>query len=246
MSTPTLDRALHYGDGVFETLRAVDGRAPLFDLHFERLCRGADYLGLKKPAASAMRQRIARTHGEVIVKLIYSAGSGERGYARGTAAPIWRRFVSPYQAGVERLRVKTCVLKLAWQPRLAGIKHLNRLEQVLARAELESGWDEGLMFNERGDVQCGISSNVLLHLDGRWVTPEIVGAGVAGVARRWLIESGAVTERRVGRQDLVRCVALGMCNALHGPRALVVLDDRAIPEHADIVRWRQQWTALFA
>ncbi len=240
------DRALHYGDGLFETLRTVRGRAPLFDFHYERLCLGADRLGLPKPGAVALRRRIARAHGEAIVKLIYSAGESPRGYARGAAEPVWHRFVGPYVPGPLQLRAKRCVVQLAWQPRLAGIKHLNRLEQVLARVEVGSEWDEGLMFNERGLPQCGISNNVLLHVDGQWVTPRVAGAGVAGVARRWLMERYAVIERDVDADELARCAGIAMCNALHGPRAVISLDERSLPEHPDIAMWRQYWTALFA
>ena len=187
------DRGLLYGDGLFETIRFVHGRAPLWERHIARLAEGCDRLGLVCPnellllrdCAAAMEQQA-----QAVVRITITRGSGARGYALPDNA-VERRIVAGfpapeiptdwYDAGI---RVRFCVVRLAMQPQLAGIKHLNRLEQVLARAE----WDdpaiaEGLMFDSADHAVCATAANLFIVLDGALITPSLDQCGVAGVAR---------------------------------------------------------------
>lgn len=189
---PVSDRGLHYGDGLFETIAAAGGRLRFEALHWERLGRGCDRLGLAAPDWSALRVEARRAaEGErALVKVIVTRGSGGRGYAPGrTAAP--RRIVLRYRWPEEREDVAGRGARLDWsevalaaQPLLAGLKHLNRLEQVLARARvLANGADEALMCTEDGQVICGTMSNVFIVRRQSLLTPCVDRAGVAGVVR---------------------------------------------------------------
>lgn len=197
-SLPLDDRGLHYGDGLFETLALRDGRPCLWELHLARLQRGCRRLGLVPPWPAQLLEdvtRLAARHGDGVVKLMLTRGSGRRGYqvepgAAGRRLAIW----SPAPAWPEThfregVRLRICRTRLSCNPELAGIKHLNRLENVLARRE----WDdariaEGLMLDEAGRVVEGVMSNVFLVRGGELVTPELSRCGVAGVMRAHILE----------------------------------------------------------
>src|SRR5690606_2725116 len=138
------DRGFRYGEGVFETMRAHRGAVPWWPAHWQRLARGAARLGLPlPPPGMALAEASALlAGGNAVLRLQLTRGGGGRGYASpGTAEPTWvlsLHSLPPVPAG-EGLRLRWCGLRLAAQPALAGIKHCNRLEQVLARAELDTG-----------------------------------------------------------------------------------------------------------
>ncbi len=195
------DRAFQYGDGLFETVAVRDGAPRLWDYHVERLQTGAARLGLPSPDESSLRTELqaalARAQADssrCVAKLLLSAGEGPRGYRRAGGAPASlvtgiadakRLPDSWYRDGVA---LRLCNTRLAAQPQLAGIKTLNRLEQVLARNE----WDdesvfEGLTLDTDGRVICGTMSNVFLISGQALVTPAITRCGVSGVMRRHVL-----------------------------------------------------------
>lgn len=192
-SLPADDRGLQYGDGLFETMAVIDGVVRHEDLHLARLATGCRRLGI--PAAvlaplPAELARLARGQAQAVLKLIVTRGSGPRGYAP-PAAPQPRRLLvrSPWPAwptshARRGVAVRVCRTRLASQPALAGLKHLNRLEQVLARAEWSGRrWQEGLMLDEAHRVVCGTMSNLFAVQAGRLSTPRVDRCGVAGVMR---------------------------------------------------------------
>lgn len=246
------DRGLHYGDGLFETIRFRRGRAPLWELHLERLLGGCRRLALPAPDADALARRTRRragVHAHSVVKLIYSAGSGPRGYAR-PQAPVPRLLVlvSAWQPPAARaLRVRWCQTRLALQPALAGIKHLNRLEQVLARAEWrEPTIDEGLMLDTEGHVIAATAANLFVRQDGRWLTPPVDRCGVAGVARRWMIDQVAARECQLTRAAVEAAELCVLTNALHGPRQIGALAGQRWPADGELRALRRAWNAVFA
>lgn len=195
---PVSDRGLAYGDGLFETLRITSRGPLLLDYHLDRLEQGLLRLKIGLP-----RQQVAdwlsawpglNTPG--VAKLIVTAGSGGRGYSRvGATAPlcIFSHHPEPaypaafYEQGI---RVFPCATRLGHNPQLAGIKHLNRLEQVLARNEWEGlgEYQEGLVCDQAGRPVEGTMSNLFVVESGQVVTPRLDQCGVAGVMRRWLLE----------------------------------------------------------
>ncbi len=198
---PFDDRAWQYGDGLFETIAIRDGQPRLLDWHLERLAVGCARLGIELPATTSLETdittalRAADNDGKyALAKLVVTAGQGPRGYARSAARSTYylavfdSRPLEPrhYHDGVA---VRMCNTRLAHQPQLAGIKSLNRLEQVLARNE----WDdasifEGLTCDTAGNLICGTMSNVFIVADNEIVTPDLSGAGVAGIMRRKVLE----------------------------------------------------------
>lgn len=188
-----LDRGLSYGDGLFETLRVLDGAAPLWARHMRRLAEGCTRLRLPLPDAEMLWRETAAVSAampDAVVRITLTRGVGHRGYAPpAVAAPS--RVVAAFAAPVpdrltyrDGIRVRMCDLRLADQPLLAGIKHLNRLEQVLARAE----WDdpaiaEGLLRDTRGDVISATAANVFAVVAGVLRTSAVDRCGVAGVGR---------------------------------------------------------------
>jgi 4-amino-4-deoxychorismate lyase len=187
------DRGLSYGDGLFETIRLVQGAAPLWLRYMERLGDGCRRLRLPPPDVATLLSEagiVAKGMDQAVVRITITRGMGERGYAP-PSSPVATRIVAGFEApGMSGdvytfgLRTRWCETRLAPQPLLAGLKHLNRLEQVLARAEWsDPSVGEGLVCDIDGHVISGTMTNLFAVLDDRLVTPALDRCGVAGVAR---------------------------------------------------------------
>ena len=234
------DRGLAYGDGLFETIRVVNGRATLLERHLSRLGRGMSVLRLELslPLLRSELEAAAVELGEGLLKLMVTRGEAGRGYAMPASAEptrILQLLPPPEYPAAHRLkgvRLFPCATRLAHQPLLAGLKHLNRLEQVLARSEWQDGSHaEGLMCDMAGHPVEGTMSNLLLRLDGRWVTPDLRHCGVRGVMRDYLMDQLAaegepVLERSVTLDELLACDELVCCNSVFGVWPVVGLGDR--------------------
>lgn len=245
------DRALHYGDGLFETIRFSGARAPLWDWHMQRLQVGCQRLALPHPDIAALARRarrVAGRHAQSVVKLILSAGSGPRGYARPQPLrPHVLVFAAPLPDSAQRpLHLRWCSTRLALQPALAGIKHLNRLEQVLARTEwTDTTIDEGLMLDTQGHVVAATAANLFVRRDGHWLTPPVDDCGIAGVARRWLIDAIDVREERLSVAAVESAQVCVVTNALHGPRQVGQLAQRRWDIDGQVLDLQSRWRALF-
>ena len=244
------DRGLHYGDGVFETIRFVGSRSPLWDWHMQRLLLGCDRLGLPKPNVSHLSKRAqsaAAAYAQSIVKLIWTAGSGPRGYARqSTLRGRALLYATPFTpVARDGLRVRWCTTRLGTQPALAGIKHLNRLEQVLARAEWGTEFDEGLMLNMQGQAIAATAANLFARIDGSWFTAPVVECGIAGVGRRWLMSQVEVTESALTPDALLNAQACLLTNAVRGPRYIAKLDAVEWSVDQEVQKLMDGWSALF-
>jgi len=189
---PVSDRGLHYGDGLFETLAIDAGRPLLWEAHMQRLRAGCERLRIAAPDAAVLADEAAQLcvgQTRAVLKIIVTRGPAARGYAPprpATATRILSRTPWPdYPAAFARqgVTVDWCGALLARNPRLAGIKHLNRLEQVLARAECPDALAECLMCDTEGYAIEGTMSNVFLVRGGTLITPDLSQSGVAGVLR---------------------------------------------------------------
>jgi 4-amino-4-deoxychorismate lyase len=237
-----LDRGLLYGDGLFETLAIVAGRPRFLEWHFERLVGGTRALGFPVPDLDAMRADIAQvaTEPRCVVKIVLTRGLGERGY-RPPSHPRPTRIVvasdwpaGPPHAATAGIRLGWSRMRLARNGVLAGVKHLNRLEQVLARAEWDDGvMDEALMQDDRGRVIAATQANLFACIDGAWVTPCLDECGVAGVMRRafraWGEDQGTpVVERALEVADVTAATSLVLTSALIGAWPVATLDGRVL------------------
>ncbi len=193
-----LDRGLHYGDGLFETIAVKSGQAELLTEHINRLKESCDKLKFINVDFSNITQEIiseAKKIDKGIIKLIVTRGCGGRGYSipdNMKATYIILQYPWPdysktnWKNGVF---VKKCDLILAQQPRLAGMKHLNRLENIIAKMELtNSEFIEGILCDSDGNVIEATSSNIFIVKDKQVFTPSLESCGVSGIMRGQVIK----------------------------------------------------------
>lgn len=234
-NVPVDDRALQYGDGVFETIAVRDASPRFWSLHIARLALACGKVGLTMPAPNILRRdldnALARTTvntGYCTAKLIISCGGDERGYRRPQDAPCNSRigiFADTPLGGEtywEGVQVRLCDTIIACQPQLAGIKSLNRLEQVLARNE----WSDprifdGLMCDDDGNLVCGTRTNLFVVRENHIETPKLDRCGVAGVMRQRIMDLLGkndihVAEMVIGSEELASFDELFLSNSQIG------------------------------
>jgi 4-amino-4-deoxychorismate lyase len=225
------DRGLLYGDGVFETLAVINGCIPLWPHHLQRLITGCRRLKIPEPDAAILHAeatQLMRGLSRAILKIIITRGTGVRGYAlpepsnptRILQLSAWpTESIALWRSGV---RVRHCQTQLAHQSHLAGIKHLNRLEQVLARAEwTDPAITEGILCDHAGNVIEAVAHNLFLVKAGTLYTAELNLCGVAGVMRKIVLELAA----SLGINAVITNISLAMLhqaeevflsNSIHG------------------------------
>ncbi|MEP1471727.1 MAG: aminodeoxychorismate lyase [Halieaceae bacterium] len=235
-SLPLPDRGLDYGDGLFETLLAVNGRIPLRDLHFDRLRSGLAALHfppLNDTVARHLDAALATldAKGNYSIRVTVTRGSAPRGYAP-PADPEARIVLSAQPMAYDPMTMqrpaRVGVSKVSWgkQPALAGVKHLNRLEQVLAARERDvADWDEALMLDQAGALISVTAGNLFLLSGATLLTPVLEDCGIAGTRRRFLIERAAdlglnVRETSLSLDDLKAADEAFYCNSLIGLRSI--------------------------
>lgn len=207
------DRGLMYGDGVFRTIHVRNGRPLWWAAHLAKLAHDAKRLGIPPPPPELWEQEATRllafSADDCVLKLVLTRGPAMRGYKpSGQAKPTRLLIASAWPAHVETVAARgahlhLCRLRLSEQPLLAGIKHLNRLENVLAAREWsDPAIDEGLLLDAAGRVICAVSSNVFIYRDGALFTPRLDRCGVAGVARERLMALAAHLKLNVYETDI--------------------------------------------
>ncbi len=217
------DRGLAYGDGVFETLLVHAGEHVWWHEHLQRLLLGARVLGIPVPDEKIVLEsckKLLAGESRCVLKIILTRGVGGRGYSP-PENPDPRIILSIHPAPEiirDHVSLRWCETRLAHQPLLAGIKHLNRLEQVLARNEWRDPTIfEGLMCDQDDNVVCATSANVFVKIDGRWQTPTLDRSGIAGIARAWVLKQWPhVREARLSRTQVEQAEAVFICNAVRG------------------------------
>ena len=239
-SLPIENRGLAYGDGLFETMRAVGGRIPLLDAHMCRLSQGAAVLDLcieldiaKQQIDQALSSLSDKGWPQAVIKLILIRDGNSQGYGYArTAGSCYliraSELVLPEQADI--LHTRVCKHQLSEQSVLAGVKHLNRLDQVMASRELENE-QEGVLLDAEGFVQEGISSNILLVKNDSISTPALLKTGVKGVMRKFLksqinqLPELEWIERAIHYSELAEADEIIFTNAVRGVRNAVSVRD---------------------
>jgi 4-amino-4-deoxychorismate lyase len=234
-----LDRGLAYGDGIFRTLRTQAGQPLWWRDHYAKLAADCAVLMIDCPDEAGLHAEVCRAAeaGESVVKILVTRGVGARGYALPQTQMATRMVLSMplpayAQAAAPRdINARWCALRLARQPRLAGVKHLNRLENVLARAE----WNdpdiaEGVLCDDSGAVISGVMSNLFWARGGELFTPDLSECGVAGVARVRLLRAAARLgiHAHIGRQlpdAILAADEVMICNSVIGVRRIARLDN---------------------
>jgi 4-amino-4-deoxychorismate lyase len=251
-----LDRGFQYGDGLFETLHVVAGKPRRWQRHMARLAEGCRRLHIDMPdTALLLDEAESLCHGraDAVLKIIVTRGSGERGYAPPAQAKVTRvvsvsdRAAFPASYYSDGVAVRVCATRLASNPALAGIKHLNRLEQVLARSEWDSAHSgietdqqiaEGLMLDNKNNVIEGTMSNLFCVQAGEHgpllKTPLLDQCGVRGIARDCLLEAAAeagmsTQETTLSLDDVHQSQEVFLSNSLIGVWPVRRLENQAFP-----------------
>ncbi len=257
---PLADRGLAYGDGVFETLRLRQGAPVALAAHHARLSAGCAALGLPAPSLAellggfeAWRHRESNPLLDGVLKVIVTAGVGNRGYARPPALTLsqyWQ--VTPPPPPRDGLTVALQAQPVGIAPGLLGralgqgLKHLNRLPQVLSRAQWPEGVDEVLGCDAQGLIHGGTQSNVCWFEGGHWWTPPVAGMAIAGTVRAQLVHRLGVRRAPVSIGRLSLATAMVMTNAVRGVEPVRCLGSRRLdpaPAQALQSAWRASGAA---
>ena len=247
------DRGVLYGDGLFETVLVVDGAAPLWPRHAARLAAGCARLGLPVPDLDVLVHEcrtLCEGLARAAVRITWTRGVGERGYAPPAqpqptlimaAAPAPIVPAKAYEQGVA---VRICATRLAAPSALAGLKHTNRLEQVLARAEWnDPAIAEGLLCDADDRVISATAANLFARIDGMLATPPVERCGVAGVARAEVLARGVATVRDIGLDALVRADEVFLTSSLRGIVPVTAIDGRRLAVGETTRALQAQWRA---
>lgn len=222
-AVPFDDRGFAYGDGLFETVLVRDGKPLLWEKHLARLTLGCERLAIPCPARvtlDALPEQAGK--GLHVLKLVVTRGSGGQGYfppALSEPRLRWRAMPFAPREGRWRdgIRVRLCELQLSSQPRLAGLKHLNRLENVLARQEWRNdAIAEGILCDDNGRLVEATAMNLFWLRDGRLETPRLDRCGVAGTLRAALLEGQPIDEVSRSAEVLDEVQALWLGNSVQG------------------------------
>jgi 4-amino-4-deoxychorismate lyase len=247
-----MDRGLQYGDGLFETMAVRRGCIALFERHLARLARGCERLGIGGVDFGELHgelQRAAQEQDVGVIKLIVTRGPQGRGYRPSPQLEPTRIITTsaapdhPADWAGAGVQVRICTTRLAEQPRLAGLKHLNRLEQVLARQEWSGRVpQEGLVLDMAGRVIGATMCNVFARIAGEWVTPGVERCGVAGVMREAVLalaESRGLhcRQRDFSVSELLQAQEIFLTNALIGIWPVARIEDQSYPVGAASLEW---------
>lgn len=230
-SIPLTDRAIHYGDGLFETIAIKNHTATYMHEHLQRLAEGSAVLkfpmiNIKAIAADVQTFLQQYPQKQAVLKILVTRGSGGRGYAPPKDVNpriIFGLYAWPtkYEEFANSgVKVFLCKTQLAYNNALAGIKHLNRLEQVLAKLEFDAeDYQEGLMFASNGNLIEGTMSNVFIFKGKQLFTPKLDLCGISGIMRNQILSLSAslgfsCVEKTVNKDDLFVADEVFLCNSL--------------------------------
>ncbi len=237
---PAGDRGLNYGDGLFETLAVFFGTAKMLVEHLQRLRCGCEQLKISFNRWNELQNEIeqmatsADTLERAVIKVIITRGNGGRGYqVTKNGEPLRVVMLSSWPERPETAaKIRFCSTPLACHPALAGLKHLNRLEQVLARAEWDDQFDEGLMSNMQGDVIEGTMSNLFIVKNGVLMTPDLSRCGIVGIMRQQVLNLAEsmgmkIKIRSLSKGAILEADELFITNSLMGIRPVAWLESSA-------------------
>lgn len=234
------DRGFSYGDGVFRTLKVVNGIPQHWPQHYQKLVADCAVIGLVCPSAELLLDDIHRLFSpdeSGVAKMTITRGEGERGY-KLPAVTLPTRLVTKsklpeYRAefAVNGVSLYVCKTRLPDQPILAGIKHLNRLENVMARMEWQNeAIFDGLLLNQQGDVVECTMSNVFARFKDTLITPDLTNCGVAGITRQQIMQLAkpldlAIKVEKMALDVLLAADEVIICNSLYTAFQVIAIHD---------------------
>jgi 4-amino-4-deoxychorismate lyase len=236
------DRGLQYGDGLFETVAVQDNNLLCWDEHISRLEQGCHRLNLPIPDQEVLKNEaslLIKSTSRAVIKIIITRGQGGRGYAlpdtlestRILSLYPWPEY--PDENSITGINTKACNYRYAQNPTLAGIKHLNRLEQILARSEwTDPSIAEGIVMDQDDNVIEGTMSNLFYIIDDTLYTPDLSACGVEGIVRKKIIELAPdlnidVHIKKTSFELLSNADEVFICNSIIGVWPVKMIDEKA-------------------
>jgi len=249
------DRALHYGDGVFETIAIQDGKVLCFDEHLNRLEKGCKKIKIPVQDKTIIKNEIlslTENTDRAVVKIIITRGQGGRGYkipdniesTRIISLFPWPDYSS--ELSIFGIKTKLCNYRYSNNPVLAGIKHLNRLEQILARAEWgDKKIIEGIVMNSDNYIIEGTMSNIFCILEKTLYTPDLSLCGIEGIVREKIINLAdklkfKIEIKKITLDFLLNAEEIFMCNSLIGIWPINSIDEKLFLEHKETQKIRNK------
>ena len=221
------NRGLAYGDGLFTTAKIVDGKIQHLSSHVQRLLSGCKKLALFVPNKVELTEQlnlVAKHYKLAVLKVIITASTGGRGYARSVEPKNdIIIMVHDYPVHYDELAIEGITLadskqKMGINPMLSGLKHLNRLEQVLLRQELTNMKEDDLVVtNINDEVIEATSANLFFWLNDTLCTPDVTNSGVNGLIRQTILKHYPDTlVKKVSLAELASAPAMFICNCVMG------------------------------
>ena len=226
-----LDRGFAYGDGVFRTMKIVGGLPLHWPQHYQKLVADCAVIGIVCPSAEMLiddMQHLFTPDEMAVAKITITRGEGERGYAL-PAVTMPTRLVTKSKLPhynplnlTDGVQLKVCETTLGAQPKLAGIKHLNRLENIMARMEWQNdGLFDGILLDTNGHVIECTMSNIFVRFGKTLMTPNLTQCGVAGITRQQILSLESVLNLQVvvdllPLKTLLNADEVIICNSLYG------------------------------
>jgi 4-amino-4-deoxychorismate lyase len=246
-----LDRGLAFGDGTFTTAKIVNGEICWLSAHLHRLSRACQALLIAPPDMNKLSiylQQQARPYALAVLKVIITSGIGGRGYARAsnmaaTTVVTISEFPTHYLTWQQQgIRLGISEQRLSVGPMLAGIKHLNRLEQVLIKQELASTtFDDLLVANYHGYMLETSCANVFWWQDEQLCTADVSESGINGLVRQRILQQYPdIKQVNLTHAQIPQVQAMFICNSLMGIIAVNQLADCALA-----IQKVQQFSALY-
>lgn len=232
-------RGLAYGDGLFTTAKIINGNIQYLAQHIDRLIIGSKRLGITPPSSTHLTQQLTSTsknYALAVLKVIISAKAGGRGYARvqnndHDLTIMVHDYPKHYDEQVHHgLALGLSEQKLGLNPMLAGLKHLNRLEQVLLREELSSrAEDDLLVTNLNNDVISATSANVFVSIDEKIYTPDLTLSGINGIMRQVVLQHyPSVIVKALSLNEIAQAQAMFICNSVMGVMPIAKFNGRLL------------------
>ena len=256
------DRGLHYGDGLFETITVENMQLLCWDEHLKRLERGCIKLNIAVPDKNLLKNEVSaliNTERQGVIKIIISRGQGGRGYKiLENIAPT--RIISLYpwsyqydQNSSSGVKTRICKYRYAKNPFLAGIKHLNRLEQILARSEWnDNSIAEGIVMDSENYIIEGTMSNIFCIIGKTLYTPDLSACGIEGIVRGKIIELASnlkfsVEIKKISLGFLMNAEEVFMCNSIIGVWPVNIIDETKFSKHKktqNIIKTLQEYNSI--
>ncbi len=236
------DRGLQYGDGLFETIAVEHEQLLCWDEHIARLKAGCNRLNIQPIDTTILSEEtshLIKSIAKGVIKIMITRGQGGRGYAT-SKENISSRIITLYpwpdydhENALSGVQTRICDYRYAINPGLAGIKHLNRLEQILARSEWEdSSIAEGIVMNLDDNVIEGTMSNIFYVAGGILFTPDLSVSGINGIVRQKIIELATAMQlevciKKTTLETLMSADEVFMCNSIIGIWPIKMIDEKS-------------------